>query len=309
MKLRTLFLMAFCFVIMFILGCDKLNFLKPKNNNPVVEVSGTVIARVNNIPITLEELDEEVDAFNKEADRLNMPSRKITTPEQKAEYLKLMVNNQILVQEALDRGLDRNEAAAKELRRAKEMILLREFNNLEANKVEVTQKEKEDYYNTWVKKSGFTPYGLELVEPPERKVSIILVSTEAEAKDIMAKLYQGTDFAGLAREFSKDASKEKGGDLGFVKPGERPELNDQIFSRDLEEGRFSTYFKTPAGYYIVKLDKKKDPREKPFSEVEGKIEEELKFSKKTAVFDTIVKNVREGRSKTFKIEENIQGIK
>ena len=45
--------------------------------------------------------------------------------------------------------------------------------------------------------------------------------TEAEAKDIIAKLKGGADFATLAKQESKDTgSQAAGGDLGWFKQGD-----------------------------------------------------------------------------------------
>ena len=53
--------------------------------------------------------------------------------------------------------------------------------------------------------------------PDEVQGQVILVPTEAEANDIIAKLAAGADFADLARQFSKDPTGWNGGDLGFVR--------------------------------------------------------------------------------------------
>ncbi|NLB88065.1 MAG: hypothetical protein GX790_02385, partial [Syntrophomonadaceae bacterium] len=48
------------------------------------------------------------------------------------------------------------------------------------------------------------------------EISHILVETEKEADDILAKLEQGEDFSQLAKEFSTCPSSEDGGNLGLV---------------------------------------------------------------------------------------------
>ena len=40
--------------------------------------------------------------------------------------------------------------------------------------------------------------------------------TEAEARDVIAKVQAGADFADLARQYSKDLSATEGGDIGYV---------------------------------------------------------------------------------------------
>ena len=47
------------------------------------------------------------------------------------------------------------------------------------------------------------------------RARMILVATEKEAKDILARLAKGEKFEDLAKQFSLDGSKDYGGDLGY----------------------------------------------------------------------------------------------
>lgn len=92
----------------------------------------------------------------------------------------------------------------------------------------------------------------------EVQASHILVASETEAKDILAKVKQGQDFATLAKEFSTCPSKEKGGDLGYFQKGQMvKEFEDVAFA--LNVGDLSDVVKTQFGYHIIKVtDKKKE---------------------------------------------------
>ncbi|RMD97695.1 MAG: hypothetical protein D6814_08985 [Calditrichaeota bacterium] len=81
---------------------------------------------------------------------------------------------------------------------------------------------------------------------------MIVVKTEAEAKDILAKINAGQDFALLAKEKSIDAATAKrGGDLGeFYKGDFSPKIENAILS--LKVNQVSGVIKTPAGYAIFK---------------------------------------------------------
>ena len=93
-RYQVILLSAFSLLFFALAGCDKLNFLNPKKEEPkkevapaAVAVKGTLIAKINNIPITLEELNEEIDAYNAMVPQ-DKPELKITTREQKVNYLK-----------------------------------------------------------------------------------------------------------------------------------------------------------------------------------------------------------------------------
>lgn len=70
----------------------------------------------------------------------------------------------------------------------------------------------------------------------------------------LAQLAQTTDdFAALAREYSEDPNKEKGGDLGFFAKGQTvPAFDEAVFS--MKPGEISKVVQTQYGYHIIKLE-------------------------------------------------------
>src|SRR5262249_52472334 len=89
----------------------------------------------------------------------------------------------------------------------------------------------------------------------EYKVRHILVDKEEDAKEIIAQLNKGADFAKLAKDKSKDpGSKDNGGDLDwgpagrYVKP-----FADAVMSQP--KGQSSqTPVKTDFGYHVIRVD-------------------------------------------------------
>jgi peptidyl-prolyl cis-trans isomerase C len=267
-------------------GCEKITGLfKPKTEEASVtpvpkEVKGTVIAKINAIPITLEDLNQEIESYNSlvPADK---PEQKITTREQKINYLKNeMVRRALLYQLALDRNLDKKDEVVNAIEKTKQNLLVMELVREEAENVDVTSKEIEDYYNL---------YKEQLKEPEERRVREILVPTETEAKDVMIQLLQGADFSALAREKSRAASAKDAGDLGYIKKGVKsPQFDSVAFSDALEVGRVSNYFKAPDGYYILKLEAIKGGQQKSLSEMWDDIKRGLIFLKQQQKIEELV---------------------
>jgi foldase protein PrsA len=94
------------------------------------------------------------------------------------------------------------------------------------------------------------------VEPADLKevrASHILVSKESEAKNILARLNKGEDFAMLAKQYSQDpGSAVKGGDLGYFTTGQMVEpFEKTAFS--LKVGETSGIVKTSFGYHIIRV--------------------------------------------------------
>jgi len=94
----------------------------------------------------------------------------------------------------------------------------------------------------------------------EYKARHILVKDEAKAKELIAKLDEGADFAKLAKENSTGPTGKNGGDLGWfdasqmVKP-----FADAV--KTLQKGHYSkTPVKTQFGWHVILLE---DTRETP----------------------------------------------
>lgn len=291
------------FLFFALAGCEKITGLtskkiaaKEEKAQGTLVVKGTIIARINNIPITLEDLNQEVDTLNALAREQNKPEVQINTREKKINYLKDEIVSRILLYQAgLDRGLENKEEVQRTLEKYKQSLLVGELMNEEYNKIEVTPVEIEAYYNQ---------YKEQLREPEERQVREIAVPTEAEAKDILIELLKGADFADLARQRSKAASAANGGDMGFISKGKKFVQFDAVaFSESLEAGQYSNIFKGPDGYYIIKLETKKGGKQRSLSELWDDIKRGLQFLKQQQqIKDLIGKLSQEARIEIYEGE-------
>lgn len=293
MNSRKLFIILSS-LLLAITGCDKIkSMINPKKQvtrkaESAITVKGTLIAKVNNIPVTLEDMNEEIEAYNSmvPADK---PEQKITTREQRINYLKTqMVRRLLLYQDAMDKGLDRKEEVIKAIDKTKQELLVMQLLRQEADSVDVSSKEIEDYYNT---------YKEQLKEPEERQIREIVVATEPEAKDILIQLLQGGDFTALAKDRSKSASAKDGGDLGFLATGKKfPQFDAVAFSDTLEVGKTSNILKGPDGYYLLKLEAKRGGKEKTLTEMWDDIKRGLVFLKQQQkIEDTVGKLSRDAK--------------
>ncbi len=116
----------------------------------------------------------------------------------------------------------------------------------------------------------------------EFKARHILVKTEKEARDLIAKLDQGEDFDKLAREYSTGPSKTVGGDLGWftldtmVKPfGEAvAALKDGEYTHEPVKTRF--------GWHVILREQSRPVPTPKLEEVKDELVQEIKNEKLAA---------------------------
>ena len=285
------FVLGFLFFVL--AGCEKFDFLKPRKEAKVtalpVAVKGMVIAKVNNLPVTLEELNMYVDMYNASLDLrqdLTVEQKteaKIDNREKKIDYLKSrLIRQAVFYQAAVDRGLDRKEEIAEILQRNKTDLLAGAMQNEIARNIDVSSAEIEDAYKA--NKDLFK-------EPEVRKIQEIVTRTEEEARPILIELLQGGDFATIAKTRSIAESAKNGGDLGFIKRGQRGEqflnFDDVAFSPALQQGAISSVFKGSEGYYIIKVEGMKEGKEISLSEAWDTIKTLLLAKKQSEELDKV----------------------
>jgi peptidyl-prolyl cis-trans isomerase SurA len=93
----------------------------------------------------------------------------------------------------------------------------------------------------------------------------------AMGADILAKLKAGTSFEDLAKEYSKDARKSKGGDWGWLKRSDfKKEFSDPAFA--LKKGEASRPVLLPEGCFLLFAEDRKFAGIQPIDEVRDQIE-------------------------------------
>jgi parvulin-like peptidyl-prolyl isomerase len=97
-------------------------------------------------------------------------------------------------------------------------------------------------------------------EVNKAKVFGIMLSSEEEARRVKERLEAGDDFFELAGEVSEhEQSREDGGNLGWLSPGETsPAFDEFIFNHDIELGAvsepiFDDTVATEGGYWLLKV--------------------------------------------------------
>ncbi len=103
------------------------------------------------------------------------------------------------------------------------------------------------------------------------KTDAEVAEIQKKAEDVLKKAKSGSNFEELAKQYSEDTSKDKGGDIGWIGEGQTVAAFQQsAFS--LPKGAISDLVKTEYGFHIIKVLDKEVARTKSFDEVRSEIE-------------------------------------
>lgn len=90
------------------------------------------------------------------------------------------------------------------------------------------------------------------------------------AEDVLNQAKKGANFEDLAKKYSEDSTKDKGGDVGWLLHGQAlPEYEKAAFS--LPKGGISDVIRTQLGFYVIKVVDKETQHTKTFDEVKDSI--------------------------------------
>lgn len=268
LKLREAAVFVAIFILFSTLGC------KVVSQTQAVK-GGKVVAEFGKEKITLEQLDGMIK---------DLPQQyQAVTSSRKEMFLESVINQKLLYAEALNQNIDKDANIKKEIEEATKQITIGGLLKKEIEqKLQVSDEDVKNYYEANKE---------QLKEPEKFRVRHILVDTEETAKDILTRLNAGEDFATLAKEKSKDPSKEQGGDLGFFSKGQLiPEFEQAALG--LEVGQISGVVKTQFGYHVIKMEEKQPARERSFEEVKDSIKQTLLATKQKERFEALLNDLR-----------------
>ena len=140
----------------------------------------------------------------------------------------------------------------------------------------------------------------EFTEVAEYKLRGIYISAElrseeeveAKKREISEKLASGEEFAALAGEYTEDATKEKQGDMGRYKKGQLEKSLEQAVEK-LKEGEVAPWLKVINGWYLLRVDEKKESRLKTFEESREELQQKLFTEKRQKKTEEFLRDLRE----------------
>lgn len=275
-----------CALAACVAGCGKGTRTETAGDAGAVTSSGGIpaaqaarpLAKVGDRTITLGDFAaalEHMDQF----DRLRYQS-----PERRLELLQEMIRVELLAQEAVEKGYDKDPLAAQELRSVLRDAVLEDIRKNAIAPVDLPAADVHAY---------FEAHRAEYKDPERRRVSVIVARDEAAANaciDAFKKNPTAVTWGELVRDRSIDPQAraqvpvDLAGDFGFTSPpGDSRGVNPRI-PEELRAAAFAipnvgelapAPVKSGGKIFVVRLASKVDARERAFEEAERTIRVKL----------------------------------
>ncbi|MCU6501198.1 peptidylprolyl isomerase [Rugamonas sp. A1-17] len=203
------------------------------------------------------------------------------SPQLREMVKKELIGREVMIQEADKQGFGTKPEVKAAIENARQSIIINAMLADYVKKNPVKDTEIKAEYDKYKAAMGEKEY----------HSRHILVATEQEAKDIIAKLKAGGKFEELAK-VSKDGSANNGGDLGWMTPGKlvKPFADAMVA---LKNGEITqTPVKTEFGYHVIKLEESRPTKLPSLEEVKGQVAEALQQRKIAAYRDELTKKAK-----------------
>lgn len=231
----------------------------------------TVLATVNDQPITKQAVDTVKDEFAKRSRQpMNIPDERWTEE---------LVNRELLYQEAKKQGLYNNPDIRTKLALSARSIMSDAYVQDKMKGIQVSDADVQAEYDTYAEK----------MKSPEFKARHILVKEETTAKEVIASLNKGADFSELAKKKSTGPSGPKGGELGWFVPQQMVPAFSEAVAK-LKDGEHTPEpVKTRFGYHVIIRDGSREKQAPSLDKMKDSITAMLKQKKLQAHIEELRK--------------------
>ena len=213
------------------------------------------IATVNGKEIT----SEIFSMYGKK--RIGVPPDANLPQEKRQELIEELINRELIYQDALNNGLDKDELVILQIQEQMQNILTRfQINKLLENNPPSAKMLDEIYQS-------------QIVAPASKefKARHILLREQDEANSIILELNKGASFEKLAAERSTGPSASQGGDLGWFSPNQMVKTFSDAVAK-LKPGQYTKRaVQTRFGWHIIKLEESRAVEPPPFKTVEAQV--------------------------------------
>jgi peptidyl-prolyl cis-trans isomerase C len=201
------------------------------------------------------------------------------SPELREMIKKDLIAREVMMQEAVKQGYDKNDAVKQQLDTARQSLVVSAMMREYAAKNKVSDADIKAEYERYKAQAGDKEY----------HVRHILLETDAEAKAVIAKLKGGAKFEDLAKTSKDQGSAATGGDLDWASPSSFPKEFSDAFVALQKGGVTQVPVQTTNGFHVIKLDDTRAAKLPTLEEVKPQIAEALTQKKLQAYQEQLAK--------------------
>lgn len=204
------------------------------------------------------------------------------SPQLREAIKKDLIAREVLMQEAVKQGYDKKPEVKQALDNARQTIVINALARDYITKHPVSDADIKSEYDRFKSTTGDKEY----------HVRHILVDTEAQAKEIIAKLKGGAKFEDLAKTSKDTGSAANGGDLDWATPSSFPKVFSDAFV-NLQKGQVTEKaVQTPNGFHVIKVDDVREAKLPTLEEVKPQIADALTQKKLQGYQEELVKKAK-----------------
>jgi parvulin-like peptidyl-prolyl isomerase len=293
------------------------------------EIVEEIVAIINDEVITLSQYKREYETriqaiqaeFQQAKGQISREDLDKALAQLKTQLLDSMITDRLLLQLARERNLNVSEQVKMAIENIKKE------NNLESDEDLKRALQSQGFeWETWLKQMEETilrqaivvqevnrlivlddaevvdyykKHQPEFIEPEEYIIRAVYLNAvdadaaalEAKKREIDDKIKSGADFTETSGTYSDDPLKESKGDLGTVKKGTLDKIIQQALEK-LKKGEISPWVQAKAGWYLLKMEDKKESRLLAFEEAKKGIEEKLYGQKQDAKLNEFLGTIK-----------------
>jgi peptidyl-prolyl cis-trans isomerase C len=233
------------------------------------------VATVNGKPIPAAKVDQVVK-------QVVAQGKATDSPQLREAIKKDLIGREVLIQEADKQGIGTRPDVKNAIDNARQSIII---NAMLADYIKKNPVKDADI------KAEYDKYKAQ-VGDKEYHARHILVGTEDEAKQIIAKLKGGAKFEDLAKQSKDPGSAPNGGDLDWASPASFvPEFSKAMTS--LQKGQVTeTPVHTQFGWHVIKLEDVRPAKVPPLEEVKQQVAESLQQRTLAAFREELMKKAK-----------------
>lgn len=195
---------------------------------------------------------------------------------------KDLIGREVMMQEAEKQGFGKDAAVKTQIDNARQAIIINAMVADYIKKNPVSDADIKAEYDRFTKQAGDKEY----------HVRHILMATEAEANDVIAKLKGGAKFEDLAKNSKDTGSAANGGDLDWASPSSFPPAFSAAFVALQKGGVTDKPVQTPNGFHVIKVDDIRPAKLPTLEEVKPQVSEALAQKKLQAYQEELVKKAK-----------------